>query len=189
VSVTPHFNAVAALAILLPLAMGAFALQTRRQAFMQREHELREAAELLRIYTNEMRKLDDYRMPHSLLRLICTLGRILHEPEILPVSTRVLSEKATDAHLITPEIQATIEALNGDYATLQERQPDLAAAYSKALFAGILSFEKRYPECAGGFSVSLPQVVSSPVQTAQRIVRQAGSRAGWDVEPSDAIPV
>lgn len=187
-SIAPNINAVAALAVLLPLAMGVFAHQTRRQAFRKRESELREAVELLRIYTNEMRKLDDERMPPTLLRLMCALGRILHDPEVLPTSTRVMADFAAGAQALTPEIAATVEALNRDYAALQEQQPDLAAAYSTALFAGILSFEKRYPECAGGFSVSLPQVVSSPVQTAQRIVREAGRNSDWDVGPSGAIP-
>lgn len=181
-------NFFAALAIVLPLAGGAYALQTRRRIFQHREYELHEAIDLLRLHTDEMRTLDDDRVPVSLLGLLCSLSKILHDPAVISRTRNVMRDRQVQPAEIAPEVQETIDAVNRDYALLLERHPDLATSFVKALFSCILSFEKRHPECAGQFDLGLPRMVRSPVQEAQRIVRQAGRTNAWDFEPKGAIP-
>lgn len=188
-SVAPVINAYAAVAIALFLSMGAFALQTRRTAFMQREHELDEAIALLQMHTEEMRKLDDDRLPQSLLQLLCALSRVLHDPKTLSMTVQVMKRRPVAPVAMTAETHATLDAIQRDFNHLQVQHPEMAASFIKAVFTCILSFEKRHPECAGQFSLGLPQVVSSPVQEAQRIVRAVERTAPWDFGRTGAIPV
>lgn len=180
-------NLFAALAIVLPLAAGALAIESRRAASRQRERELGEALDLLKTHTEAMRKLDDDRVPKTLLTLVCALSRLLHDPDVRPFTLKALGRGPLPVEVPSTKMQAAMGIIDSDYDALLEKHPELATAYIQALVAGVLAFDKRWPECAGQFAVGLPQMVSSPVHEAQRIVQQAGRTYEWTGDPAGAI--
>ncbi|MCJ2023961.1 hypothetical protein [Methylobacterium sp. J-067] len=175
--------------LVIVLAVAAILVAKRqREAHERRESEMRGAVDLLAVHAHSLAALDDDAMPPSLAAFALDVSDLLHDIDrratMLSVARRRAFQRGRG--LITPSQPSQADAtLVADYLALRAVRPDLATAYMQSIVAGILSFERRYPECAGAFGVDVARLIDSPVDEAERVVREARSmREAWGPAPA-----
>jgi hypothetical protein len=174
------------------LSFGLGMANSRGVVHRRREEELCEAVDLLRVHIEAMERLDDDETPTSLLDFAVELGDLLHDPdnhESVMLAIRMRREHLRSPVPTPPHISDEVDEIHADYQWALKARPDIATAFIQCIFTGILSFERRWPECAGHFGRHLTNLVTSPVAEAQRIVRQAKeSRPVNSMPPIGAVP-
>lgn len=176
--------------IVIAAAIAAlFVHKRQREAFQRREAEMREAVDLLALHVISLEALDDEAVPSSLLSSAFDLSDILHNADhriATLVAAQIHKARRSGRKPASADASAEADALVADFHALAARRPELATAYAQCIVAGILSFERMFPQCAGAFGLDIAKAVASPVNEAERIVRQArGLRAAW---PAGAAP-
>ncbi|MDP4027174.1 hypothetical protein Q8W71_31850 [Methylobacterium sp. NEAU 140] len=176
--------------IIVAAAVALFVNKRQREAHARREAEMREAVDLLAVHAKTLAILDDDAMPASLAAFALEVSDLLHDFDQRPVvlaATRIKREEYLRSPRLSTGLGPETERLQANLETLLATRPDLATAYVQSIVAGILSFERRFPECAGAFGLDVAKLIASPVNEAERVVRQAKTmRAGWTPEPAMA---
>lgn len=178
------------LMVIVAAVAAALASKRQQEAHERREAEMREAVDLLAVHARSLAALDDDAMPASLAAFALEVSDLLHDIDQRAATlavTRLRKAQRERGLIQSRQPDPEINELLTEYRALLAARPDLATAYMQSIVAGILSFERRYPECAGAFGVDVARLIDSPVDEAERVVRQAKTlRDAWTPAPAMA---
>ncbi|MCJ2136090.1 hypothetical protein MKK69_18890 [Methylobacterium sp. J-026] len=176
------------LMIIVAAIAAAMAAIRQQETHARREAEMREAVDLLAVHAQSLAALDDDAVPPTIAAFALSVSDLLHDADdrlATLIAARIRRTQHERGTARRPEPDAESMALMAEFNTLLDERPDLATAYVKSIVAGILSFERRYPECAGAFGFDLAKLIASPVDEAEFVVRQAKTlRDAWPPAPA-----